>query len=235
MIIQRPGQKINFVPGIGINVIMPQSAAAASWWLSGGISAANCVAAYQAKGAASYAASKINLANPGTHNLADGSAIPGWSSASGWIGTGTGYLTTDITASSIKTAIVRYSISGADYQFLLGAYQNATTTGPSIGSGRDGSKREYNYGGMSAPIGLLTTGVAGIAGGQPYLNGVADGAPITGGSLSSLQIWLLCRNIGTGTANSVMKTGNVEVTVSLYDAIITPAQVLAVSTAMLAL
>jgi len=39
------------------------------WWLSGGIAAANCVAAYQPKGAASLEASYVNLANPGTYNL----------------------------------------------------------------------------------------------------------------------------------------------------------------------
>jgi len=53
------------------------------WWLSGGISAANAILAYQAKGAASYAASLVNLANPGTYDAYAGSA-PTWAAGTGW-------------------------------------------------------------------------------------------------------------------------------------------------------
>lgn len=53
------------------------------WWnLDGAIT--SCVAAYQAIGAASYAASKVNLFSPGTNDLTEGSATPSWSSAVGW-------------------------------------------------------------------------------------------------------------------------------------------------------
>lgn len=72
---------------------IPRGAAVSNWWLSGGISAGDCIAAYQAKGAASQAASYVNLANPGTYN-ATPSVIPGWSSADGWQSPGalnTGY------------------------------------------------------------------------------------------------------------------------------------------------
>lgn len=63
----------------------PVSAAApAGWWLAGDISAANCVAAYQPKGAADYAASKVNLANPGTYNLAKITNDPDFNTATGW-------------------------------------------------------------------------------------------------------------------------------------------------------
>jgi hypothetical protein len=55
------------------------------WWLSGGISAENVLSAFQAKGAASYAASKSNLANPGTNDLLDGTAYPTWNSTDGWV------------------------------------------------------------------------------------------------------------------------------------------------------
>jgi hypothetical protein len=60
----------------------------ADWWLSGGISAANCIAAYQPKGAVSYAASKVNLANPGTYNATEGTA-PAFDTAVGWTFNGT--------------------------------------------------------------------------------------------------------------------------------------------------
>lgn len=54
------------------------------WYLAGGISAANCLAAYQPKGAASYAVSKVNLASPGTRNLSDGATPPNWDATNGW-------------------------------------------------------------------------------------------------------------------------------------------------------
>lgn len=56
------------------------TAAAANWWEAGG---ATAVVAYQAKGAASYAASLSNLANPGTYDLTEGDA-PNWDTTTGW-------------------------------------------------------------------------------------------------------------------------------------------------------
>jgi len=58
------------------------------WWLAGGISAANCIAAYQPIGAADYATSKINLANPGTYDAYEGTA-PDWDAINGWDFNGT--------------------------------------------------------------------------------------------------------------------------------------------------
>lgn len=55
-----------------------------NWWEAGG--AAGAVAAYLAKGATSYAASKVNLVSPGTYDLTEVStgASPSWSAARGW-------------------------------------------------------------------------------------------------------------------------------------------------------
>ena len=80
-----------------------------SWWLAGGISAENCVAAYQAKGAADYAASLVNLANPGTYNAANGNS-PTFNTAIGWTFDGVNdYLVTGIVPASDQSwsAIVR--------------------------------------------------------------------------------------------------------------------------------
>lgn len=70
-----------------------QAAAGGGWWdLNGTIT--SCFAAYQAIGVASYAASKINLVNPGTYDLMDGqgnvtnATNPTWDSA-GWTFNGT--------------------------------------------------------------------------------------------------------------------------------------------------
>lgn len=61
-----------------------QAAVDTNWWLAGGIAAANCIAAYQPKGAASYAASLVNLNNPGTRNLTNTGTDPSWDSTNGW-------------------------------------------------------------------------------------------------------------------------------------------------------
>ena len=60
------------------------------WWnLDGIITPANCLAAYQPKGAASYTDSLINLANPGTYDLTELAAPSSWDSINGWDGNGT--------------------------------------------------------------------------------------------------------------------------------------------------
>ena len=86
-----------------------KQASAAAWWLSGGISAANCIAAYQPKGAADLAASYVNLANPGTYNAAPGVA-PTWDAADGWIFNGVNqYLVTGLIAAQGYSMIVQFS------------------------------------------------------------------------------------------------------------------------------
>jgi hypothetical protein len=55
------------------------------WWLAGGVNSKDCVAAYQAVAAESYATSKVNLANPGTNSAVDGSSYPDWNGDYGWL------------------------------------------------------------------------------------------------------------------------------------------------------
>lgn len=77
--------------GIG-PVALKRRAAAAGWWQVAG---QTCAAAYQPIGAASLAASYVNLANPGTYNAAPGVAPT--LAAGGWSFDGlTQYLTTGI-------------------------------------------------------------------------------------------------------------------------------------------
>ena len=86
-----------------------------SWWLAGGISAANCVAAYQAKGAASYVASKVNLANPGTLNFDNEVVAPSWNTTTGWTGAGDLRTTGTFTRNQEFSFVVFCSSSGAGY------------------------------------------------------------------------------------------------------------------------
>ncbi len=93
------------------------------WYLSGGIAGANCIGAYQAKGAASYAASKVNLNNPGTNDLSDGAAFPTWAADTGWtfVAASSQYLTI---ASAIATVVplsmvCRFNADDANTYYIL--------------------------------------------------------------------------------------------------------------------
>ncbi len=97
-----------------------------TWWdLNGTIT--SCVAAWQAKGAASYAASKVNLANSGTYDLAEiGGGAVTWSDSVGWSGFSTlsRCLDTQIANAITKTwsVIVRCAGVTADNTLVLGGY-----------------------------------------------------------------------------------------------------------------
>jgi hypothetical protein len=76
------------------------------WWE---VSGKTCVAAYQAVGAADYAGSLVNLANPGTLDLTEGSA-PSWDAQLGWSFNGsTQYLDTGYNDPTGCTVIVRFA------------------------------------------------------------------------------------------------------------------------------
>lgn len=79
-----------------------------TWWTAGG--ATGCVAAYQPIGAASLAASYVNLANPGTYDLAvgGGASAPAFDAATGWGFDGTNrWLATGISPAQPLTILVR--------------------------------------------------------------------------------------------------------------------------------
>lgn len=56
-----------------------------TWWLAGGIDPSSVDGAYVALGAASKAASLINLADPGTNDLTEAGTVT-WSAVAGWSG-----------------------------------------------------------------------------------------------------------------------------------------------------
>lgn len=94
------------------------------WWLAGGISPANCVAAYQAKGAVSYAASKVNLANPGTYDAMDGTSAPPWDSTNGWVGNNAGYLDTRFKIKLNWSVVIRgWKVKSGNYGYLFGNFE----------------------------------------------------------------------------------------------------------------
>ena len=204
------------------------TAVASSWWLSGGISAANCVGAYQAKGAASYAASKVNLANPGAYTLAD-PAPPSWDAASGWTSTGSARLRTGIVPASGYSIIVRFS--GA----VAGALVSAASFAPLyFECYLSSSARSYAAGAATrtAVAGGITAGVMAVAGPKGYLDGVEEVAlPYTGAPSTDFGIFF--EHFGGGGGYDPF-AGNIQA-VAIYNATLTAGQVAAVTTAMNAL
>lgn len=156
-------------------LVAPAAAAATDWWLAGGISSGDCVAAYAAVGAASQTASKTNLANPGTYDLADGSATPTWNATDGWIwdGFGTVYYDTGWYPVETSSIIIRYSdLTSGGYTFLAGVQGSSPTRWYFIYP-FDGST--YGIVGFSAgsyqPNNLSLSGTAALAKNVFYSNG----------------------------------------------------------------
>jgi hypothetical protein len=189
---------------LGRGVIRPASG---GWWLSGGIAAANCIAAYQAKGAADYAASKVNLANPGTYNAADGAANPTWDGTNGWKfdATSSQYLNSGVTPEDDRTwsAIIRFSNDGLiGYSVAYGCrivspdvrfgLSNAWGTTHAVWSGAQSTKY---------PPGKLSNGVHIIAGEKSFYNKTEETGTFTSSSVSFLPIYIGCWNQASTAAN----------------------------------
>lgn len=143
------------------------------WWLAGGVDPGDCIAAYQPKGAASYAASKVNLANPGTYNVTPGSD-PSWSAANGWEFSGTQWLDTGITPAGDQswTCIVRFSSASGDERPLLCTVQDTDSHHYEIAANWSNAGVFVAYSGKqrySSPA--LSSGVLALAGRQCYLDG----------------------------------------------------------------
>ena len=161
-------------------------------WLTGGIPAANCIAAYNAKGAASLAASYINLANPGTYDLTEGAA-PTWDVDNGWKGATGKYLKTGFTAvAGTWSAIVRFTTATSIRQpfgcstankqwFVIPNYAFASTRYTIIATVR-----------VTTPHAV--DGVVAISGLQGYKEGIADGDPVTGDPIATDEIYILAPN-----------------------------------------
>jgi hypothetical protein len=211
-----------------------------SWYLSGGIAAANCIAAYQPKGAANLAASYINLANPGTYNAAPGTA-PTWDVTSGWKFNGSSqYLTTggiqpdnnqtwtfisrfsNITAVAYSGPICTSNTTKTDLYFLIPYEQNPP------------NKRRYLSGKAYVDGAAFTSsGIMALAGVKTYFNGSSDSADIATGT-GGTQAVLWMGAAWNGASTYYYFTGYVQAS-AIYNATLTPAQISALTTAMNAL
>ena len=235
MTLYTPQDRI-IILGSGLQVVSKASDVA-PWYLAGGISAANCLAAYQPKGAASLAASYSNLANPGTYNAAPGVA-PTFDASTGWTFNGsTQYLTTGITTAPIRadwSFFVRFSNNTGPLAFAVGSYSSGYGSNFGIWAHVFGSYRYcyYNYTEKASAPSAATLAVAGTHG---FLNGTNE-ATITGsgsGVDTYPDIFIGAQNNGSGTAQYKF-TGKIQA-IAIYNTVLSDAQVAAVTTAMNAL
>jgi len=186
-------------------MLIAKSAAAASsnWWEAGG--ATGTVAAYQAKSStdrtvANFAASKVNLANPGTHDATDGSA-PSWSSGAGWSFNGSTYLVTDIQPTDGTWSVLMQvnDISGS--QLMLFGVFNGSSNDFIVQA--DFSSQVYygNGSGVATAPAFASPGNIGFAGLTALRNGASDGT-ISGGGYSPVAqgIYIGGANNGGGMA-----------------------------------
>ena len=215
------------------------AAAAASWWLSGGVSAANAIAVYQPIGAASLAASYDNNAAPG-NGLADGTydAAPGvaptWASATGWTSGGASYLTTGVVPADGASMLVRYSVNDTLDNAICGEL-----VGPAsgwfgfrfLGQLSPDVIRFYGNGGLgSAPYNSsVSNGVLGVAGTAGYINGISVITLVgVAGATGAIRL------MGYYGAETRYMQGSIQA-FALYNTTLSAAQVAAISAAMAAL
>lgn len=187
----RPGQGL-YIPGV--TVMQTRPSAAANWW---DVAGQTCVAAYAPKGAASLAASYVNLTGNATYNAAPGVAPT--LDADGWVFNGsTQYLNTGIAINSAGwSAIVRYSnATDSGDRCAIGAigasegarfYLSVSTT--------PAATRYYGYAALYGPgVALSASGVMALCAGAMYFDGASDGAISSTWSGTSAALRIGCRN-----------------------------------------
>ncbi len=211
-------------------------AVATPWYRAGG--APLPVAAYQSKGAASYAASKVNLANPGTYDATDGTAYPTWDAATGWTFDGTKYLKTGITPATDHTwsMLVRYTRdampSWGDW-FTLAGMQGVAAKfcfGLATYNSSGIYQLQARHGGLKRWNNSATSGVLGMASTTGYFNGSElTGAILTGTSETVYAIYIGAENYGNSPSR--YHKGTIQA-LAIYNVTLSGPQVAAVSAAM---
>lgn len=205
---------------------MEMAASSALRWYRAG-DAPNPIAAYQAKGASSLAASYVNLANPGVNNAAPGVA-PTWDAANGWTFGGTHWLTTGIVITTRSPSIlVRFDSASAG---ALVGYQLTTANRVNLIPNQGGTLRRVRFPDEVNVSGALSGGVWGATPSFSYLNGVQD-APLTGtfSGTNTHALYIGARN-NIGVAD-ILLTGRIQALV-IYSSTLTAGMVAAVSSAI---
>jgi len=151
-----------------------RASTASTWWdLNGTIT--SCVAAYQPKGAASYAASLANLTGNATYDATEVVGTVSWDSTNGWKGDKTNYLDTGVSVNNLYPSIIVRCTNidtTATNEYLCGAFGTATYRRFQIGVPSTGNQLYYGYGDKAAYYASTTTnGVFAMTKDYGYYNG----------------------------------------------------------------
>jgi len=204
--------------------------AGGTWWdLDGTIT--SCVVAYQPKGAASYAASKVNLANAGTLNAVDGAAYPTWDATNGWMfaSASTQYLDTGATILLTWTFIVRFYNAPSGVQVVCGQVSSPYTLNRLIPN-----RNDLVYYGSSTKAPGIASGVLALAGDDGYRNGTLDyeNANVGIGGATAVSFYLGAQHEG---ANAAAPYGGYIQAFAAYNSVLTAQNIADLTTAMNAL
>ena len=242
MIDYRITKRLQYIPG-GLNVQMSAWPSGSDWWVPT-TGSATCVAAYQPKGAASLAASYVNLANPGTYDLTEGVA-PTFDAATGWaFDATTTYLKTGIVPTSYSWSyIVRFSDAGTQIRsaaYMIGSLNatNSKGVGLSPKFSALGNKRLYTNGGYVTGSTFSSDGIMAVAAGDGYLNGIGEGSFSPGSYELMAAFYIGARNdnpFGDSLAmNATGWVGKIQA-LAIYSTTLDATQVGEITTAMNAL
>lgn len=161
-----------------MNTRRVDAAAAGNWWDANGM-LTSCTAAYLAKGAASKAASKVNLVTPGTIDLTETGTV-GWTSA-GWYPVVGAYMNTaaDITDFANFTIAIYFkcSLSKQPYIFYNNSSNNLWDYGYNLIFYYYGSTTYRNVGGGDGvDVRFIITPTTVFRNGNKVLTGLTPGA-----------------------------------------------------------
>ena len=128
------------------------------------------VAVYEAAGAASYAASKVNIVNPGTYDLTEAAGAVDWTTENGWSVADAKYLLTGIQPTGSYSVIVHYSdLNLTSNMGIIGGYSGADGYWIYVADFTVFVNKGSAESALSAP--RYDDGIICMAGNKAYLNG----------------------------------------------------------------
>lgn len=194
-----------------------------AWWLAGGIDPANCIAAYQPKGAESYAASKLDHTGNGNYATEDGAGPINWSALNGWADKPDAWLGIVIGLSGYSIVVRSYTTISSYYSVVADAnYPDSPMWGISQ-AWRDYAGNVFFGAYKNAGVSGVGDHVLALAGTNGYVDGVlrvSNAANSRGNKIRAFTD----RNSGVSIYSY-----------AVYNVTITPAQVSALTDAMNAL
>ena len=200
------------------------------WYLSSGIAKVNCLAAYQAKGAASLAASYVNLVNPGTNDLITVSP-PTWDISDGLIFDGINqYCDTQIVFGAVWSFAIRFTNAAVSGVPIMGGMTLAAADSLLIWPNHNASTTYFDYGNELNVGAGVASGIIIVANTKAYINGVDTGLALAGTSTNVASTVM----IGTGD-NYPGFVAVYAQALAIYNIGLTPTQVAALNSAMAAL